>query len=170
MLISSAIFTITAQETTFGAKFGVNLSNYYGDDVNDSDSKTHIFGGFTADISLTDNFSIEPGVMFSFEGNKDVDVNYLRVPLLAKYYVIEGLSLNFGPNLGFAVSSETSEGVSLTDVTKTVDVDLQFGASYLFDNSLSVSLGYNHGLTDVFDNGIDYKTSVWQLSIGYRFK
>ena len=58
-----AAFTLQAQDVTFGAKAGLNFSNLsydYPSGVNapDLDSRTSIHLGVTAEISISDNFSV----------------------------------------------------------------------------------------------------------------
>lgn len=166
LLIALSTLVTNAQETTFGAKLGANFTNYYGDDVDNS--KTGFVGGFTAEISLNDNISIQPELLFSFEGSKDSDLNYLRIPMIAKYYPTEGLSLNFGPQLGILMLAEDSDGEDLKDATNTIDVDLQFGSTYTFEGGLSITAAYNYGLTEIFKES-DAKLSAFQISLGYSF-
>lgn len=155
-------------QTSFGAKLGANFSSYYGDDADNIDGKTGLHLGFLSDISVNENMSVQPELLFSFEGADGVDINYIRIPVLAKYYPIEGLSFNFGPQLGVMVLAEDEAGNDLKDSVNSIDVGLIFGASYVLENGFFATASYNYGLTEVFENS-DLKISMFQIGIGFQF-
>ncbi len=186
-----------AQDRTFkfGVKAGVNLS-----DANLEKSKsfenvksqnlTGFHVGAVAEIFLSEKFSIQPEVMYSAQGNSikavidetKVDfknkIDYLTVPVMLKYYVLGGLNLNAGPQVGFNVKS-TSGGVDSSDSLNTLDFGLNFGVGYESPIGLFVDARYNLGLTDVskdsFKSKEDFsgigisKNRVIQFSVGFKF-
>lgn len=167
LAIVLAAFSLHAQ-TSYGVKLGTNFSSYYGDDADNVDAKTGLHLGFVSDISLNESLSIQPELLFSFEGANDLDINYIRLPLLAKYYAMEGLSFNFGPQLGVVVLAEDMNGNDIGDLVNTIDVDMVFGVSYVLENGFFASAAYDYGVTDVFKD-LDLKVSMFHLSIGFQF-
>ncbi|PVX49944.1 outer membrane protein with beta-barrel domain [Balneicella halophila] len=169
-----------AQDFNFGVKGGVNFTNLTGDDV-DADMKTKFNLGVLAEFMVNEQFSIQPEVLYSAQGadedNTELTLDYITVPVMFKYYVAPGFSLQAGPQVGFLVNDdyEASLGdVSVSpdtdDVFKTVDFGLNFGLGYKFYNNIFVDARYNLGLTEVFDEGdVDAKNSVIQFSVGYMF-
>lgn len=211
-ILFSAIFLATgfvnAQEIKFGAKVGLNISNFSGEVT---DAKSLIggqIGGFT-EIAISDKFAIMPELIFSMQGAKtnyfesDVNysyseasktkLNYLNIPVLAKYNVNEKFSILAGPQFGILISakedfdvSETisgvtdsySESVDVKDLYKTLSLSLNIGASYSITEKIFVDARYNLGLssiakdfTDEFGDSYsaDIKNNVIQFSVGYKF-
>lgn len=68
-----------------------------------------------------------------------VRVNYLNIPILAKLYVLEGLSVDLGPQLGFALNAKNklkSGGTTVKNkITNfnTCDVSFAVGLSYEYE-------------------------------------
>ncbi len=190
-------FTISAQNVTFGAKAGLNFASMTGDDADGLDGRTSFHIGVTAEIEMSDTFSIQPELLYSGQGFTDSDefevsdgsgnfdvfdaditakVDYLNLPIMLKYYVSDGLSLEAGPQIGFLLSAKAkveAEGESETediDDLKSTDFAFNLGAGYKLDSGLNFGLRYSMGLTDVPDGDSDgFKHSVLQLSVGYNF-
>lgn len=108
--ILAAGLTANAQEVNFGAKAGVNFANVSGEDVEDNITRTSFNVGAVVEFEISDKFSIQPELIYSAQGAKleeesDVDLtlklDYLNVPVIAKFYAAESFSLEFGPQVGF---------------------------------------------------------------------
>ena len=187
--VVAAGFTANAQEVKFGAKAGLNIASISGDtdDLGNTSARTSFHVGAVAEITISDKFAIQPELVYSTQGTKlelreadgTMKLDYLNVPVIAKFYVAEGLSLEAGPQIGFLMSAklkaeyggETEE----TDIKdeleiKSVDFGLNFGAGYKLDNGLNFSARYNLGLSEISKNeNIDSKNGVFQISVGYMF-
>jgi hypothetical protein len=176
-----------AQQTRFGVKGGLNLSNWAGGDVEDTKSLVGFHVGGFAEIKIIEKLAIQPELLFSTQGTKidggsffgdfDVKTNYLNIPVLAKYYIVEKFSVEAGPQLGVLLSAK-SEGEDVKDAFKTVDFGFNLGAGYHFTENVSVNLRYTIGLSpladdaDIEDEGDYYdsaKNSVLALSFAYKF-
>jgi opacity protein-like surface antigen len=184
-----------AQEVKFGVKGGINLSTLTGDNDEASSKVGFQVGGF-AEIKLTDKFSVQPEVLYSLQGAKSefsefglnskstLNLSYLNIPVMAKYYVAEKFSLEAGPQIGFLLSAKddtkvtmggesSSEKINVKDDYKSIDFGVNFGAGYDFTENLSAGLRYNLGLSNIAETveGESYKVknSVFSLSVGYKF-
>lgn len=176
-----------AQETRFGVKGGLNLSNWAGGDVRDTKALVGFHVGGFAEIKIIEKLAIQPELLFSTQGTKidggtflgdfDVKTNYLNIPVLAKYYIVEKFSVEAGPQLGILLSAK-SDGEDVKDGFKTVDFGFNLGAGYHFTENVSVNLRYTIGLSPLADNADienegDYydsaKNSVLALSFAYKF-
>ena len=178
----------TGLDVTFGAKAGLNLSTFTGD-IEGADMKTGFHVGGMAEIALNDKFSVQPELMFSTQGTQSNDFlgsdetlkfnfSYINIPVMAKYYVTEGLSLEAGPQIGILVDSkakfdgETEDADELLGDLSTIDFGLNFGIGYKLDSGLNFSARYNLGLSNISDESdLDDKVnnSVFQFSVGYFF-
>lgn len=201
--MSLVAFTLQAQDVTFGAKAGLNFASL---DITDSniDGRTSFHLGITAEFEMSDTFSIQSELLYSAQGATEDDgetigttvynddykfkLNYLQIPVMAKFYVSEGLSLEVGPQIGFLLSADVENDYSTIDngtvidsgsieidykdYMKSVDFGLNFGLGYKLDSGLNFGLRYNLGLNDVYDvdgSNTEIKNRVLQLSVGYNF-
>lgn len=169
ILSAVAVFAfgfMNAQEVNFGVKAGANFSNFTGDDI-DSDGKTGFYVGGLADISISENFHFQPEVLYSNEGADEAKLDYIRVPLMAKYYIIENLSILAGPTVAFKIAAEDD---FMDEATKSIDFGLAAGASYDIAGGFFAEVRYNFGLANISDvDGGDIKNSNFQVGIGYKF-
>lgn len=181
VMVTMAYMPGIAQDIAFGAKAGLNLATLQ-PELTDSRTSFHLGG--MAEIMVTDVFSVQPELMYSAQGAKDQNdsdnnetykVDYISLPVLAKYYVVEGLSIEGGPQLGFLLSAEVEdngETSDLKDDTKGLDFGLAFGLGYKMDNGLNFGLRYYLGsdVNDIGDDPEEFKNRVFQISVGYFFK
>ena len=197
MMLCSTTF-VAAQETVmFGAKGGLNFSSFSGgghEAFEDPEGLTSFHLGLVAEIPVSYRFSIQPEVLYSGQGysiakvddgdNIGYQLNYVIVPIMAKFYLIDGLSIEAGPQIGFLVDQEidydpTSDDgdISLNeDQFSSTDLSLGLGAAYKI-NSFFVYGRYNMGLSGIYDDSFtdsvlseaDAKHSVLQAGIGFMF-
>ncbi|WP_276504648.1 porin family protein [Terrimonas pollutisoli] len=175
-LFLSTLF-VSAQETHFGLKAGLNVSSVNVSPGGDYDSKAGLHVGGLAHIHISRHFALQPEVVYSMQGGKVDDVklklNYINIPLLAQYMVDNGFRLQTGPQLGLLVSSKREAGdveVNLEDNFSTVDFSWAFGMGYLFPAGFGVDARYNLGINDIYEPGAaKLKNSVFQVGFFYQF-
>lgn len=184
--------SVKNSDISFGFKGGLNLSFITGDGTDNFDSKIAFHIGVVSEITISENFSFQPELLYSAQGDKETfegtdikyKLDYLNVPLMVKYYVSEGFSLEAGPQLGFLLSSKAEgDGVSidLKDMMNTFEFALDFGLGYKFENGINFSARYNLGISNIVknngsilgepmtsDNSKNHNEVV-QLSVGYMF-
>jgi hypothetical protein len=179
-------FTVAAfsQKTQFGVKAGVNLADVKDDLAPDNtDSKVGFHVGGLAHIHLSESFAVQPEVMLSSQGAKytlpsysgETQNYYINVPVLLQY-MVKGLRLQTGPQVGFLLSSKFkpsnggAEG-DLKDIARDVNLDWSFGAGYLTPSGLGLDARYNLGLANMYQDGrAEAKSRVWQVGLFYQFK
>lgn len=190
-----AILTSNAQSDSkvvqLGAKGGVNFASVTGDDFDSPDSRTSFNAGIVAEVPYSERFSLQAEVFYSGQGFEVEDINvagvnfdtnkveyqldYIQVPLLAKVYLIEGLNVYAGPQIGFKVNEEIdyeSGDVNVDDTMLPEAQDFDFsgtvGAGYKFDNGFFVDARYNYGFSDLIKD-TDSHNSVIQAGVGFMF-
>lgn len=174
LFVATAVFAFgftNAQETSFGAKAGLNMSNFTGDSETDAKIGFHV--GVFAEIGITDKFAVQPELLYSALGAKDdnanYDSNYLLVPIMAKFYATEQFSLEVGPQVGFLMSAKY-DGEDIKDLYNSTDFGLNFGAGYNVSENINIGVRYSLGLSNVVDvPGADVKTSNIALGLGFKF-
>ena len=194
------VFTgVNAQNIRYGSKIGVNIANITGDKTDDLNTKTSLHAGAIAEIIISDEFSFQPELLYSAQGAKSdfsetidevifryisIKLEYINVPLLAKFYVAEGLSLEAGPQVGFLITADrefekTDNGETETgekdilDEIKGIDFGFNFGLGYKLESGIFLAARYNLGLSNINDfEGTDQhknQNQVIQVSVGYFF-
>ena len=172
---------VQAQDVTFGAKAGVNIATLK-PDLADPAARTSFHLGGVGEVSLTDVFSIQPELLYSSQGVKDesdddevVRLNYLTLPMLAKYYVADNLSVEAGPQLGMLLKAEVEdngETIDIKDNTKSIDIGVAFGLGYKLPSGLNFAARYYLGgdINDIDEDPEKFANRVFQLSIGWFFQ
>jgi hypothetical protein len=172
ILTIAAVFAFgaaSAQDMKFGVKGGFTNSNFAGD-FSEGDANSGFYVGGLVDFTVSEKFHVQPELLYSVEGAKDAKINYLRVPVMAKYYVMEGLSLQAGPEFAFKAG-----GDDVKDYVKSLDYGLGIGAGYELTSGLFFDARYNLGLADVGDwdgtefEGAKMTTVSFNIGLGYRF-
>lgn len=187
IVFATLAFSAKAQtpDIKLGAKAGVNFSNITDSDM---DSKTGFHVGVLAEAFLSERFSIQPEILYSTQGAEikndnsslKVDLEYINVPIMAKYYVADGFNIQAGPQFGFITKAETKGellGVTATgdvkDDTESFDFGVNFGLGYELPAGLFFDARYNLGLSKINKESVswieDGKNSVFQISVGYKF-
>lgn len=192
IIIAIVLFVFTnvhAQDVNFGVKAGVNFATITGDDVDSFSSRTAFHVGLVSEIVISETFSFQPELLYSAQGSdwsEDFDgesfegsynVDYLNVPLMAKFYVGEGFSLEAGPQVGLLLSAKAEGDFAdddLKDYLKGIDFGVNFGVGYKLEGGLNFGARYNLGLSDANDDpdylgDSTYKNSVIQAYVGYFF-
>ena len=171
----------------FGVKGGVNFTNMTSDGFEDNNSRTGFHLGVLAEIPVSDRFSVQPEVLYSTQGTEDetgsftneYKLDYIQLPVLAKFYLIDGLALEAGPSFNFLVNEEYDfESNSLdfetdSELASTFEFGGALGASYKFNNGFFLNGRYVLGFTDAFDSdNFDddaIKNNGFQLGVGFQF-
>ncbi|WP_299523847.1 porin family protein [uncultured Lutibacter sp.] len=198
LIIGLIIFTFTtvnAQKgVDFGVKGGINFSNMTSDNFYESDSKIGFHIGLVTEIPFSNKFSIQPEILYSTQGADaklsmvgggplltEYSLDYILVPILAKVYLSNNWSIEFGPSFNFLINDEAFRP-TLQDIIigeeiiqrKYIDAkgnSFEFsgilGISYKFKENFFGSVRYFQGLTDSIDD--DAKNNGFQLGIGFMF-
>lgn len=203
--------TALAQDSDFGIKAGVNYSTLSGNEEAGIEYLLGFHAGLIAEFELSPRFAIQPELVYSLEGTESavtmeeddfffsseqkIKLGYLNLPLMAKFYVTEGLSLQAGPQISYLLSGKNEYTISsnmgedlevnesgtedIKEDLKSFSFGLNFGLGYEF-SSLFLQARYHLGVTDINDFQPDpedevdvdlgkIKNSGFQLSVGYKF-
>jgi opacity protein-like surface antigen len=179
LLSTIAMFGMTnsiyAQNVDIGFKTGLNISNFTGGDA-DRNSLFDFHIGGLAEFKITEKFSLQPELLYTRQGSEvenlvKIKVDYLAIPLMAKYYISEKFSVEAGPQVSFLINdkaefNDSSIPDSDTDAS-SFDFGLNVGFAYNINTKLFAQVRYNYGVTTIAENP-DIKNSVLQISMGYK--
>ncbi|GGG05648.1 hypothetical protein GCM10011344_02650 [Dokdonia pacifica] len=184
IILSVAIGVLTlmgvnAQNIHFGAKGGINLASL---DIENAagtiNGRTSFHLGGVVNIELSENIGIQSELLYSAQGaNSNVNgfestikLDYINVPVLLDYKVLDNFSLQGGPQIGFNINAETETDNSTFEIpsVETIDLALAFGAQYTLEQGIFFQSRYSLGLTD-YAQGIRSRNNVFSLSVGYFF-
>lgn len=184
ILTVAAVFAFgfaNAQDVKFGVKAGLNVSNFTGD-VSNAKSRIGYQVGGLVDIKVSDKFSVQPELVYTSLGAKDdsfgtsvtVNVDYLAVPVMARYYVADKFSLEAGPQIGFLLSAKVKadgDSADVKDSFESTDFGVNLGAGFDFTENLSAGIRYTVGISNIAkDSGNDkVHNSNLAFALAYKF-
>ncbi|PAU95344.1 hypothetical protein CK503_03885 [Aliifodinibius salipaludis] len=177
-LISLAVAPKASAQADFGLRAGINFANVNDRPDNfDPDSRTGLMvGGYLNFKVPMSPISIQPEAIYSQKGfkigNGTAEVDYLEIPVLAKFSFAPGPvqpHVYFGPYAGFVLNSEVSGNNLSVDIDNTqtdfggivgAGADLNAGVA-----KLNLGVRYGFGFTNMFENG-DVKNGVFSVVAG----
>ena len=153
-----------------GPKVGINVANasFDDNDRNSGSSRVRLRAGAFVEIGISDAFALQPELLYSAKGhelltilfkdeNTEVDLDYLSVPIIAKYALFDDSNLQVtgqaGPYFGILLSAE-SDGRDVANSYSSLDVGGQvgIGAAYrIGPGSITLDIRAGFGLTNFID-------------------
>ena len=194
LVLSFMTFTSAqAQEKTpsYGFKGGLNFSNFYVDNVDDSNMLTGFNAGLYAKFPITNSIAIQPEINYTTKGSEQIydngivqgtskfNINYIEVPVLLVANITDNFNVHVGPYAAYMVSGKTkndsnfgsSESELDTDDFNKLDAGISGGLGIDLD-VVNFGVRYNYGLTKIGkDNSFtssDAKNSVFNVYVGLR--
>ena len=190
MIAVMAIVAITAsaQNTlhekgtfTLQPKVGMGFGILSGSWTGGADRKSRIglIAGVEGEYYVNDWFSAAAGVNYAQQGWKfkgggetsTTKLDYLNVPIVANFYIAEGLALKTGAQLGFLMSAK-EESTDIKDGCEKLNISIPVGISgeykdFVFDARYNISLTKANKNSNS-DN--KYRSDLIQITIGYKFQ
>ncbi|PKF75900.1 porin family protein [Chryseobacterium sp. PMSZPI] len=201
---------VNAQEVRFGAKAGYSYSTLKmkEDGKSETSDPLHTFyvGGLV-EYKLSDKFALQGELLYSPLGGKmkiqaadpqdpTTFLNFkakrtlhtLLIPVSAKYFITEGLSVSAGANVGLILSAkekltadlglgplvelEGDQEVDIKDQVNALNLAPFLGAEYALENGLFFDARYNLGVSNLAKhaegNG-KLTNSFIQVGVGFKF-
>ncbi len=161
-----------AQDMKFGVKGGINSASIAG--ATGTSAKTTFHIGGLLEFKASDKFAIQPELVYSNQGctytGGSIDLTYINIPVMAKYYVGETFNIQAGPQIGLLMSAKEG-GADVKDGYNTTDFGLNLGAGYDLNENMMLDLRYNMGMSALNKDTTyeTYKNNVISVSFGYKF-
>ena len=194
VLLLSLSYTIFSQELTLGPRFGLNMgsiTNYSGlinEDYVMNGQLLSIHFGAVAELSFSNNFSIQTELLFSQKGHKllligdstdfsidgfqSVRLNYFEIPVLARYSFggsDVGFFINAGPYWGSFINAKEKIKYDkyLGENVQTVNDKFSINDIYGWNNDEVVFNTKDLGL--IIGAGFKYNTGPGNFIIDFRY-
>lgn len=184
LCILATTCAIAKAQVYYGVKGGANLSTIVGDDVQYAHTRVGLHTGIFAGFPVTTRFVIQSEIVYSAQGarfkvpgwvDQTTRLNYLNIPLLAKYSTGSGVYGITGPQIGFRLSAKSVQDDSKNDLKeyyKPTDFSWAFGLGYKTSCPIGFDFRYNLGISRNFKlNGTSsIRNSVFQVGVFYLLK
>ena len=184
----------------FGLKAGLNVSDINnGASGTDMKAKTGLYVGVTATIPVSDEFSVQPELIYNQLGAKTnlydfggiignvsttTKLDYISLPVMLQYNFPSNFYLELGPEFSYMVSAK--QGLSTSIISPSTDINMDylnrlnvgagFGAGYNLNKNIGISARYTLGLTGLGknENVTDYfldsaKNNNLQVGVNFKF-
>ncbi len=188
LLILVVIFAnpfASAQDVRFGLKAGANLANV-SSSFPDTGSLQRFHLGGMMEAKYNSHWALQPEILYAFQGfevetngrNYTYKLSYINVPVMVKYFPIDLLYLEAGPQIGFlhrakeeVESTSGNTDSNIKDGMRSNDLGLGSGVGLQLANGWGVGARYIWGLTNISKSRTvsDIKNSVLQFYIAYFF-
>ncbi|OBW42356.1 hypothetical protein AB670_01238 [Chryseobacterium sp. MOF25P] len=215
LLVASVVLMgvgVNAQEFRFGPKAGFAMSTMKIDEKQDdlgarkmSPKYTFYVGGM-AEYKINDNFGLQAEVLYSPLGAKEkidgvnagvvfvgeqtkVELGTILVPVSAKYFFTENISVAAGANFGviltakqktvvgsdfISIDVEGEDGSGEVDIKKDIkklNIAPFVGVEYMLENGLFFDARYSLGVSNLSNDGSGGKVtnSFAQIGVGFKF-
>lgn len=180
----------SAQGFYWGPRAGLNVSTLT--KTTYSKARARASFGLMAGYKINDLLGLQAEALYSLQGSKMTNsdhvysYNYVKIPVLAKLYLIGGLNIEAGISFNWLVKAQDKWQVTNTDIngnvttfrtsqnligsSKTFDFTIPVGVNYQFSRLFDIGLRYDISTVRVPEDKQNHaKSSNWSLSLGVRF-
>lgn len=181
------------RNVAFGARAGINLSTFNDDQALNADQMLGLHLGVFGRYRFGEHLAAKLELMYSMQGARAdefsvfkeyaVNLNYLKVPVLAEVIFNNKVFVEVGPYFGFLLDSsqsfeeleenQSSFNVSEDD-TNPLDLGFAVGVNYYLSDIWGLGARYNQGFADAlgddFFQDASGANSVIQFSTIYHFR
>ena len=184
----------------FGLKAGLNVSDINnGASGTDMKAKTGLYVGVTSTIPVSEEFSIQPELIYNQLGAKTnlydfggiignvsttTKLDYISLPVMLQYNFPSNFYVELGPEFSYMVSAK--QGLSTSIISPSTDINMDylnrlnvgagFGAGYNLNKNIGINARYTLGLTGLGKDGnvTDYfldsaKNNNLQVGVNFKF-
>jgi len=189
-----SVFAASAQDWYVGPQASLNLTGLtHPSEYSTSTKVGYAFGAFGG-YEFNKLIGIEAQINYSSQGQKvsymydggtgfdgTVKLNYITVPIMAKFHVVKGLNLMVGPQFGFNTRAKAkgdyyneledpvNKNVDIKDNVRGFDFGFIVGAAYQFDFGLRAGISYYGGMVNATKSDMASKNKVFAITVGWKF-
>ena len=167
-------------DSRIGIKGGLNISNFYRDNVGDQNARFGFNIGLFTELAVGESFSIQPELLLSTKGNRatygqgdgvldlvgaegevKTNLTYIDIPVLAKVTFGEVINVHVGPYASYLIGASASTDGDLVNGSQELNRDNFKSWDYGLAAGLGVDLEavtigarYNLGLANVAESDV----------------
>ncbi len=192
LLFAACFFCLLSAhaQTTFhlGVKGDIDLTKVSGNGMSNSMLVDYEAGAF-GEVNFGKKWSIQPEVLYSRRDAKisddfstyyvnqvstdyktNVKLNYIVVPIMAKYNISKLFTVTLGPQFGFKISDDEELLKSGKPAFKDLDYGIAGGLELNVSESFKFFTRYYQGLSNInnIDDRYTWKTKQVQIGISVR--
>ncbi|MBX2971040.1 MAG: PorT family protein [Cyclobacteriaceae bacterium] len=195
LFVAFMLFSLGAKAQStpnYGLKGGLNVSNFYVEDIDDKNARLGFHLGLYGQLFATDFFALQPEINYSMRGNEVIsdglfdqktrfNLNYIDVPVLAVFKLGDALEIHAGVYGAYLVGASIKSEGDLGDWFDELNRDNFESFDYGLSGGLGLNFGavqigarYNLGLVEIARSDQartvlgDSKNSLGQLYIALR--
>ena len=179
MMLTLSFYSLKAQY--IGITAGYNYATLKGEMA--ADATINAYHGYYAGVTL--EFPLSN--LFSAQAECILDLDYLSVPILARFNIGKGINLHVGPQLEYRIANPNFYFDATDPVTRVkqeaidvVDGAMTLGVGYTTDTGWVFQIRWVQGVTNIFENNAslttigfsnnyDFKNRTLSLGVGYVF-
>lgn len=163
LLALFSVFAFTANAQNFGLTAG------YSNVSIDGESGSGFNVGAFVDISVSENFSVMPELVYTNSSNDDFSYNLFNVNAMANYHVSDDFSILAGPQVGFA-SGDIPDILdeAFGDDFSSLNFQLAVGIAYSFTDNIFAQARYGFQLNEHVDD-VTGSVNILSVGLGYSF-
>jgi hypothetical protein len=174
-----------SQEYRFGVSLGASLNHASYKEATPVDRRYHggFDGGLLVELPVRSRFTVQPELNYTITGvelndgdfRRSLKLQYLTIPILAKFKIIPRLSLLAGPQHGILLSAWNDPAGAVSERIKHLfkfsDLVLVGGIEYRTGDHVFFTVRYNYGLEQIGEDelGFEMKNRYVGFRIGYLF-
>lgn len=170
--------TISAQGWAWGPKVGATFATVNG--IPNAKVLPGVTAGLFFESVACNWFVVEGDLLFSMQGFKakggetdtSVRLNYISMPVVGKYYVIDGLNLQMGATFDYLIhtgSEVNKKSVDMDGSFNKFNIQAIAGLAYDFDFGMVLEGRYHYGLTPLAAEVDNTYSGMLQVTVGWRF-
>jgi hypothetical protein len=183
IIIMTFLSSYSFGQFELGVKGGININSVKTTDIPsgwavDFNSIIGFHVGLFTQIDLNEKFHLNSDLLFTRRGyevdDSETTIDYLEIPILLSYSIMDNLEVELGPDLGLKISEQSD--ISGIDY-ESIDFGPTIGLRYNLTDKIILSSRYYYGLTSIagiyaqsISGGTVSKSfnRVLQFTLGYK--
>jgi hypothetical protein len=183
-VVALFLFGFTNAQETKAVKLGIKAGANYdwlstgAASVYDLRPEVGYQAGLVAEFKMCDEFSFQAEALYSFSSfkfdgngnnsNSELEISEIAIPVLAKFYLVKGLSIEVGPQASVIVDSKANGVYANTNLRK-YNVASVSGLAYDFNSGAFIQARYIYNFLDLAYGPEGNNRFGIQASVGYKF-
>ncbi|MEG0724739.1 MAG: porin family protein [Mucinivorans sp.] len=174
VLLALISISLTSQAQGFygGVRAGLNLSSLTKTSGAKVVARANV-GGFLG-VQFATVAAIQLEALYSFQGAKldiegvrsDLQLDYLKIPIMAKVYLIKGFNVEAG--VSFNILTSALMNGNATKGYQGFDFSIPVGLAYQFGRHIEVGVRYDISLVKYYPDHTG-ASSLWSINAAWRF-